>query len=327
MAIDLDHEQYFTSPERPSGLNDSKWNRADGWVALAFSELMPRLSHTHPLYDPLRQTVIKFFTGLIHAQDPETGLWALVVDKRNHPGMWLETTGSSMYVYAICRLVEAGVLPEQPFLDCARRGYNGLQQWIGLGHWDYPYISDACQGTRPRLNLESWIRTHRNDNDLHVIGPFLMAEEALWRTAPPDVAVIGKLKREGSLAGRILNTSGAAFFQVPDLYCCPDLDGFRAVVLERGALDSNSANCNSYSAKLRQYVLDGGVIYSFAQQDEPGLVEIFPELKDKLSGDRISVNAGAGRIEYCRGYPLLTSDMDEDSRMAELQKFSFVAGK
>ncbi|MBW7997116.1 MAG: PKD domain-containing protein [Candidatus Glassbacteria bacterium] len=305
MAIDMDHQAYFTSPERPSGLNDSKWNRADGWVALAFTELMTRLDRNHPLWERLEDIVRQFFTGLIHAQDPETGLWALVVDRRDYPGMWFETTGTSMFVYSICRLVEAGVLPEEPYLDCARRGYNGLQQRIGMGHRDYPYISDACQGTMPRLDLDRWLTAHRRDNDLHVIGPYLMAEEAIWRVAPPDVAVIGNLKQAGSLAGQTLNLAGAAFFQVPDLYCAPGLDRFRAVVVERGALECNTANIAAYPGKLAEYVENGGTLLFFEQENANWIEQTFPGLAGNLetaATEARGIKHGRGRVFYLRDY-------------------------
>jgi hypothetical protein len=301
----MDNQAYFTSPERPSGLNDSKWSRAGGWVALAFTELMTRLDRGHPQWDRLENIVGMFFTGLMRVQDPETGLWALVLDRPDYPGMWFETTGTSMFVYSICRLVEAGVLPREPYLEVARRGYNGLQQRIGLGLWDYPYISDACQGTSPRLNLARWIQSHRHDNDLHVIGPYLMAEETLWRVAPPDVAVIGDLKQGHNQVGRALNMAGAAFFQIPDLYSAPPLDRFRAVVLERGALDLNTANVEAYPEKLAEYVENGGKLVLFEQQYTRWVERTFPGLSGKLDdAETVSdgVEHGSGRVYYLREY-------------------------
>ncbi len=308
MAIDMDHRAYFTSPERPSGLNDSKWNRADGWVALALTELMTRLDRKHPKWNELQDIVTRFFTGLIHAQDPETGLWALVVDRRDYPGMWLETTGSSMYVYSICKLVEAGVLPAKPFLDCARRGYNGLQQRLGLGHWDYPYLSDACQGTLPRMDLSSWLTTHRNDNDFHVIGPFLMAEEALWRVAPPEVAVIGELKAPESLVGQALNVGGLYFFSVPELYNSPDLGRFRALIIERGAVDHNTADVAAYPEKLVEYVENGGTLLLFEQKNTRWVEQTFPGLDGNLEIAATETRAtkhGSGRVFYLKDYSKL----------------------
>jgi unsaturated rhamnogalacturonyl hydrolase len=326
MAIDMDHKAYFTSPERPSGLNDSKWCRADGWMALAMTELMTRLDRNHPKWDELQGIIERFFIGLSHVQDPETGLWALVIDRRDYPGMWFETTGSSMYVYSICKLVEAGVLPREPFIACARRGYNGIQQRLGLGHWDYPYLSDACQGTMPRLDLDRWITAHRNDNDLHVLGPFLMAEEALWRVAPPEVAVIGELKEEKNLAGQILNVAGVSFFSVPELYNAPELSRFRALVVERGAVDRNTANVAAYPEKLADFAEKGGMVFLFEQKNEDWLANTFPGLGEVIAesqgGTISSTPHGEGRIVYCRIDPGLDSGMSEQERVAVLKSFA-----
>ncbi|MFH1070781.1 MAG: glycoside hydrolase family 88 protein, partial [Candidatus Glassbacteria bacterium] len=73
MAVDLDHQAYFTSPERPSGLNDSKWGRANGWVALALAELLARLPADHPDRPELVEISRDFAAGLARAQDPRTG--------------------------------------------------------------------------------------------------------------------------------------------------------------------------------------------------------------------------------------------------------------
>jgi unsaturated rhamnogalacturonyl hydrolase len=326
MAIDMDHKAYFTSPERPSGLNDSKWCRADGWMALALTELMTRLDRKHPKWNELQGIIERFFTGLGHVQDPETGLWALVIDRRDYPGMWFETTGSSMYVYSICKLVEAGVLPREPYLEIARRGYNGIQQRLELGHWDYPYLSDACQGTLLWLDLDRWITSHRNDNDLHVLGPFLMAEEALWRVAPPDVAVIGNLKKPGNLAGQILNVAGVSFFSVPELYNAPELSLFRALVVERGALDSNTSNIAAYPQKLAEFAGQGGTLLVLEQENVGWLKKTFPGLGKALAsspdGGTVEAAHGDGRVIYCRSYPVLDNSMSENERVAVLKKFA-----
>ncbi|MBN2288854.1 MAG: glycoside hydrolase family 88 protein, partial [Candidatus Glassbacteria bacterium] len=241
-AIDLDRSSYWCSPERPTGLNDSKWGRGNGWVAMAFTELLLRLPPGHPSREMLRGTVLGFFSGLLRAQDPETGLWAQVTDKRDYPGMWLETTSTSMFVYSAARLVEAGLLPAEPFLAMARRGYNGLQQRLKMGAFSYPYLSDACMGTGPMFSLERWLQAQRRSNDRHVVGSFLMAEEALWRAAPPAVAVIGDLSAPESRLGPALNYNGLYFYQIPDLYTTADLDSFSAVIVDRFALDRNAAN-------------------------------------------------------------------------------------
>ena len=326
-AIDLDRKAYFCSESRPSGLNDSKWGRGNGWVGLAFAELMPRLSDDHPLRAKLLEIIQGFFSGIVRAQDPETGLWALITDKLEFPGMWLETTSTSMFVYSIVRLVEEGILPGEPFLSSARRGYNGLQQRIKLGAFNYPYLSDACQGSAARVNMTRWLEAHRHDNDFHVIGPFLMAEEALWRAAPPEVAVVGTLRPGQSRLGPVLNRAGLYFYQIPNLYTVGDLGIFKAVVVDKGALDRNDADIKAYYEALMDYADRGGTLVYFHQEDEELLLKALPPgigFKQEIGGRRlvetdsdwmiislgpekevrIAVRSlGQGKVVYCSDYP------------------------
>jgi rhamnogalacturonyl hydrolase YesR len=319
MAVDRDMKAYFTSPDRPSGLNDSKWSRANGWVSLALAELLTRLPKNHHLYDNLVKITRNFADGLASSQDPETGLWALVVDKPDYPGMWFETTATSMFVYSICRLVEARVLPADPYLAMARRGYNGLQQNIGIGAFGYPYISNACQGTLPRPNIERWLACHRHDNDLHVLGPFMMAEEALWRVAPPDLAVIGNLRSGASGLGRVLNRSGNYFYQIPNLYTEKSLDEFGTLIIDSGAMDANTADVRAYYDKLLERADSGATVLILRQTDTKLLQKMlagleFPENEEgkprvadggawemlNLGDNSViySMNKGTGRIIY-----------------------------
>ena len=64
--------------------------------------------------------------GLKQTQDSENGLWYQVVDKGGEPGNWHETSGSGMFVYAIQRAVELGVIPAKDYAGCVQRGYRGL---------------------------------------------------------------------------------------------------------------------------------------------------------------------------------------------------------
>jgi len=333
-AIDLDRKAYWCSPERPTGLNDTKWGRGNGWAALAFTELLLRLPRDHPRRDTVYKIAVGFFSGLVRAQDPETGLWAQVTDKLNYPGMWLETTSTSMFVYSMVRLVEAGILPAHPYLDAARRGYNGLQQRLKMGAFSYPYLSDACMGTGPMFNMDRWLQAQRRSNDRHVVGPFLMAEEALWRSAPPDVAVIGDLGSPQSRLGQALNYNGLFFYQVPDLYSTVDLDIFSAVVVDRAALDNNTANIAAYYGRLLEFAERGGKVLVFSQQNKELLAGFFPDsckmelLKTSGQGETvqrlIKLRRGQGEIYYCLGYPQIDESFFPAPAAVNLDDFAFL---
>jgi len=350
-AIDLDRRAYFCSEARPSGLNDSKWGRGNGWMALAFAELMPRLPEDHSERAKLVEIVQGFFSGIVRAQDPETGLWALITDRLEYPGMWLETTSTSMFVYSMVRLVEEGVLPQEPFLSSARRGYNGLQQRIRLGAFDYPYLSDACQGSSARVSMERWLQAHRHDNDFHVVGPFLMAEEAVWKAAPPEVAVVGTLRPEQSRLGPLLNSAGLYFFQIPNLYTAGDLGRFKAIVVDRGAFDRNDADIKAYCDNLLDYAAAGGTVVYFPQEDEQALLQALPPgigfKRSEAGGALAETDAdwlvismgpekqanlavkshGSGKVAYCSGSPLDLFTVKPEQRPAWLQEYLKIFSK
>jgi unsaturated rhamnogalacturonyl hydrolase len=343
-AIDLKRKAYFCSDSRPSGVCDSKWGRGNGWVALAFAELMPYLPENHPRKKKLVEIVRGFFGGILKAQDPTTGLWAMITDKLDYPGMWLETTSTSMFVYAMVRLVEEGILPEKPFLNSARRGYNGLMQRIRLGAFNYPYLSDACEGSPARVNMTRWLQAHRRDNDFHVLGPFLMAEEALWRAAPPEVAVVGDLHPRQSRLGPVLNESGAYFYQIPGLYTAGDLGLFKAIIVDKGALDRNDADVRAYHKALLEYAENGGTLVYFPQEDDELLLEALPpgiEFIQRKDGRRsmetgpdwltvrlgpekeigIAVKKlGRGKVAYCSAYPPGCLSSEPESKNAGWQE-------
>lgn len=276
-AICLDGKAHFYSPERPSGLNDSKWGRANGWMALAWAELMEVLPESHPRRAETERAIRRFFGGVVASQDPDTGLWALITDRVDHPGMWMETTSSGMFVYAMVRLLELGVLPSTPFLDSARRGYNGLQQRIRLGAQGFPYLSDGCEGTLPRVNIERWLAAHRHDNDFHAVGPYLRAEEAVWRVAPPEVAVIGGTGREIVNSLEIsLNRDGRYFYRIPELGSTPDLERFGSVYVAAGAFDRDEAGIRTLFPRLVSYARSGGRLVLCRQQRLDELLAALP---------------------------------------------------
>jgi len=275
-AISFDRSAFYCSPERPNGLNDSKWGRADGWMAMAWAELLEVLPADSPYHPAVMEAVRKFFTAVVAHQDSASGLWALITDKQNTPGIWMETTSSSMFVYSLIRLVELGALPREPFLTAARHGYNGLQTRIRIGADDFPFLSDACEGTLPRLDIARWIASHRRDNDFHVLGPYLRAEEALWRVCPPVVGVLGSLRPELSRLGQRLNRENVFFYQIPELSTDCDLILLQAVVVDRGAFDRNEADTRARLDRLLDYAASGGTVFILPQSQNARLAAALP---------------------------------------------------
>lgn len=85
-----------------------KWGRANGWVAVAITEVLSVLPKSHPKYNQVFDIYKKFVDGLIKYQ-ATTGLWYQVID---HPEItWgTETSCSTQFTYAIARGINRGWL-------------------------------------------------------------------------------------------------------------------------------------------------------------------------------------------------------------------------
>ena len=51
--------------------------------------------------------------AMIQFQDAETGMFWQVIDKAGVPGNYLETSGSSLFAYAVLKGVRLGYLPKR----------------------------------------------------------------------------------------------------------------------------------------------------------------------------------------------------------------------
>src|SRR6185437_7051999 len=108
-----------------TGHSPNFWDRAIGWYAMALVDTLDSFPRTHPQRAELIAILNRLAKAVANYQDPKTGLWYEVVDKRSGKGNYLETSGSSMFVYALARGVRNGYLPAS-YLAVAKRGYKGL---------------------------------------------------------------------------------------------------------------------------------------------------------------------------------------------------------
>lgn len=118
--------------DKKTGLSAEIWGRAMGWYMMA---LVDTLDY-YPADDAGRKQLLAILdqeaAALVRVQDAKTGLWYEVLDKGGAKGNYLESSASSMFVYALAKGVRRGYLP-QHYLANAERGYAGiLKQFISL---------------------------------------------------------------------------------------------------------------------------------------------------------------------------------------------------
>ena len=100
--------------------------RVLGWYALIMVESLDLFPENHPDYGELLGITRRLMAGLKRTQDPATGLWYQVVDRGGEPGNWHETSGSAMFVYAMQRAIDLGIVKAEDYSACVVNGYYGL---------------------------------------------------------------------------------------------------------------------------------------------------------------------------------------------------------
>lgn len=150
------------------------WARANGWAALAMTELLAELPAEFAGRDRVLHLYRQLMRRLVELQHP-SGLWPNMLDR---PSSYLETSASSMFVYALARGVNEGWL-SPIFGPAAVVGWNGLAtQILPDGR-----VANICEGT-----------TYANDHTYYA-----------YRGASADTIFVGATVYAGAEIMRLLS--------------------------------------------------------------------------------------------------------------------------
>ncbi|MET3848874.1 glycoside hydrolase family 88 protein [Paenibacillus sp. OAE614] len=146
------------------------WGRGNGWVLFSLTELLEVLPDDHPRRSELLRWYRELCGGYAALQDAE-GLWHQVL---TDPDSYVETSCTSMFVYAFAKGVRQGWIPDADrFAHAALRGFEALTRHCIDQHGN---IYGVCRGSgysfSPLYYKErlSWLL-----NDTHGIGIVLLA--------------------------------------------------------------------------------------------------------------------------------------------------------
>lgn len=133
---------------------------------MSLLEIIPVLPSDHRIYPTLLDYFHTVSAALLKAQDEFGGWWLVMGDEYvGREGNYIETSGSSMFVYSFLRGIKLGLLPEEEYYEAAKRGWNLLVKeyisedddglfkmdgiiWVGLpGSYEVSFI-DLCLAFR-----------------------------------------------------------------------------------------------------------------------------------------------------------------------------------
>jgi rhamnogalacturonyl hydrolase YesR/pectin methylesterase-like acyl-CoA thioesterase len=191
---DESRKQRWANPA--TGLSPNFWARAMGWYAMALVDTLDYFPNNHPQRSTLLQILNRLATSIVKYQDAKSGLWYQVLDKGGAKGNYLESSASSMFVYALAKGVRQKYLPSK-YLETARRGYAGIQKQFLEKSLSGQLaltgtVSVSGLGGNPYRDgsYEYYLSEKVVTNDPKGVGAFLLAanEMALADSAPKRTA-------------------------------------------------------------------------------------------------------------------------------------------
>jgi len=159
-----------------TGCSPEFWARSLGWYGLALSQFLDELPESDPRIKQWEQALQQFVQAILPYQDAKTGLWYQVVDKGEREDNWLETSGSCLFVYAIAKAYQRGLVEDEA-LAVAKKGYLGLLDAV-IDEQDQFVLPHICIGTSAG-DYENYVTRPTSENDLHGVGAFVLASVEL----------------------------------------------------------------------------------------------------------------------------------------------------
>ena len=164
-----------------TGQSPNFWSRSMGWYAMGMVDVLDFLPENHPQ----RQNIIHILNQLIQSlekfQDPKTGLWYQVTDKRGKKGNYLESTGSIMFIYAMAKGAQKGYLSKDYEKKAGDLYASYIRNFVKENPDGTLSITNCCSvaglGGKDYRDgsYQYYISEPVRDNDSKATGPFIMA--------------------------------------------------------------------------------------------------------------------------------------------------------
>lgn len=160
--------------------NDEFWGRGNGWVAMAYADLLELLPADDPTFLLLCSKFGKMAETLLKQQDRKSGLWFQLPMHPKDKDNFLESSCSAMFAYALAKGARIGVLPNK-CVTAAVKAYDGIVKGClrntGTREMEMTSIcSGTCIGDR-----DYYYNRRIVSDESYAIGAFVMLGNEMIR--------------------------------------------------------------------------------------------------------------------------------------------------
>ncbi|WP_438480309.1 glycoside hydrolase family 88 protein [Oleiharenicola lentus] len=240
--------------DKKTGQSPNVWGRAVGWYAMAVVDSLEFFPPTHPEVEHVNEILRKIADGIVRWQDPKSGLWWQVMDQGDRKGNYLESTASSMFVYALAKGINRGFLSREKYLPAVIKGYEGIvRDFIRKEHDEKISLTQCCEVAgldftskgRPRDgSFDYYISENIIDNDLKGVSAFIFAGieiQKLITQKQAPIAARGWQDYERTLARIKAPTFPNRDFPITDFGAKPGADSDSSAAITAAIAAANQA--------------------------------------------------------------------------------------
>ena len=182
------HPQLTPWADPRTGCSPEVWSEGMGWYALILVETLAVLPSDHPQRDEVEEIYRGLAEGLAVTQDQKSGGWYMIVDQGDRFGNWIDPSGTAMFVYALRRGIDLGLLSKEQYGEITVRGYKSLFDFVRINQQGLVDIHGAGDGISVKKDYETYVGVPRMVNAKEAVGGFL------WVTALMEERELEKLR-------------------------------------------------------------------------------------------------------------------------------------
>ena len=176
---DESKQQKWADPVK--GTSPNFWGRSLGWFMMAMVDVLDSFPENHKVRNEILKMFRELSSSLLKYRDEKTKLWYQVVDMQNREGNYIETSASSMFIYAFAKGYNKGYL-DNKFMEIAKESYENLTEEFLIMNDNGNYIlTNVCSvsglGGNPYRDgsFKYYIDEPKRNNDFKGYGALILA--------------------------------------------------------------------------------------------------------------------------------------------------------
>ena len=184
-GYDESRQMYWS--DRDTGLSPNFWLRALGWFTVALVDTAEAMDESMYYEYRYLQTMLENLANAIIPFQDESGMFYQVVDKKDAPGNYLETSGTALIAYGLLKGVRLGYIPKR-FGEVAMKAFDGItDKYLSRNEDGSPKLGGICLvaglvGPQHRnVSLKYYFSEPVVENEAKGVAPLILAYTEILR--------------------------------------------------------------------------------------------------------------------------------------------------